>query len=341
MQKRGFTLAEVLITLAIIGIVAALTIPTLVQNFQSRAWETASEVFQRRVEESLKVMNAQGTLAGYTTTEDFVNELRKHMKINKICTNSNIDSCFESEINWGAEQTTVEIKKIKYSKHFGQRDWNTDIVGLLFENGVNALLAYNPNCRQDPFSNQINGLDCVAMLYDTTAFKLPNSSGKDIRSINVSKLGSECAFTVNGTCYGNVFEVTPITKAECEANKEKWGINYCFYDNDAWAGAVKACGGTQNMPTMAQLAEVLSEIYHQEIPTDDTGYIYDLNYDVEKAAEYGFPAMYGNYGSFNIWSGEQMRSQDYSYFFDIRGDKVGVMAANRTLGWADHAICLE
>lgn len=32
--KKGFTLAEVLITLAIIGVVAAMTIPTLIQNYK-------------------------------------------------------------------------------------------------------------------------------------------------------------------------------------------------------------------------------------------------------------------------------------------------------------------
>ena len=36
-RRVAFTLAEVLITLAIIGIVAAMTIPTLVQNYQTRA----------------------------------------------------------------------------------------------------------------------------------------------------------------------------------------------------------------------------------------------------------------------------------------------------------------
>ncbi len=34
MQKKGFTLAEILITLAIIGVVAVLTIPTVVRNYQ-------------------------------------------------------------------------------------------------------------------------------------------------------------------------------------------------------------------------------------------------------------------------------------------------------------------
>ena len=35
-MKKGFTLAEVLITLGVIGIVAAMTIPTLVNNYQEK-----------------------------------------------------------------------------------------------------------------------------------------------------------------------------------------------------------------------------------------------------------------------------------------------------------------
>ena len=40
-SKWGFTLAEVLITLGIIGVVAALTIPQVVQNYQKQATATA------------------------------------------------------------------------------------------------------------------------------------------------------------------------------------------------------------------------------------------------------------------------------------------------------------
>ena len=59
MKKYGFTLAEVLITLGIIGVVAAITIPTLVSNYKQRAWDTAANVFERKLEESLKAMNTQ------------------------------------------------------------------------------------------------------------------------------------------------------------------------------------------------------------------------------------------------------------------------------------------
>ena len=37
-MKKGFTLAEVLITLGIIGVVAALTLPSLIQNYQKQVW---------------------------------------------------------------------------------------------------------------------------------------------------------------------------------------------------------------------------------------------------------------------------------------------------------------
>ena len=37
-MKRGFTLAEVLITLGIIGVVAALTLPSLIDNYKKQEY---------------------------------------------------------------------------------------------------------------------------------------------------------------------------------------------------------------------------------------------------------------------------------------------------------------
>ncbi len=48
-SKAAFTLAEVLITLAIIGVVAVLTVPALIQNYNAKAWETAQKVFTNRL----------------------------------------------------------------------------------------------------------------------------------------------------------------------------------------------------------------------------------------------------------------------------------------------------
>ena len=79
--KAAFTLAEVLITLAIIGVVAAITIPSLVKNYNEKAWSTAQKVFTERLEVATRQMNTEEKLAGYSNTMDFVNELKKYIKI--------------------------------------------------------------------------------------------------------------------------------------------------------------------------------------------------------------------------------------------------------------------
>lgn len=39
-MKHAFTLAEVLVTLGIIGVVSAMTVPTLMQNYQRKSYVT-------------------------------------------------------------------------------------------------------------------------------------------------------------------------------------------------------------------------------------------------------------------------------------------------------------
>ena len=300
--SKGFTLAEVLITLGIIGIVAAVTIPTLVQNYQERAWKTSSEVFEAKLEEALKTMNTQQTLAGYKTTEDFVKELSNHFKMNKICNNDELLTCFSDKVYWGADAEEVDMSTIKTAKNFGQDKWNTDIVGVQFANGVTGLIAYNPECTQNPYSNQITGTSCLAILYDTDGFKNPNTSGKDLRSINVASLGSGCYAEVNGVCFASApFESTPLTREECEAQKNELGINLCFWDNDYWAGAVKKCKEEgKRLPNQNELVQIASYIYSKDVsPSGQTS----GTRDDDKASKLGFKVTSGS--TFYVWSGQE------------------------------------
>ena len=248
-----------------------MTIPNLVQNYQSRAWDTADTVFQRKLTEALKVMNTQGTLAGYSSTESFVNELSKHLKITKTCTNSNLTACFSNTVMWGKDNEEIDISKLKTAKDFGQeensKNWgaNTNIVGFQLANGVTGLMAYNTKCTQDEYSNQITGGNCLAVLYDVQGYAKPNTAGKDLRNTNIVALGSKkaCDVEFGGNCWTIVGQPTPISKQDCENLKGELGIKACNYDNDYWAGAVKQCGGTDKMPTMQQLADLASEIYEK------------------------------------------------------------------------------
>ena len=53
--KKGFTLAEVLITLGVIGVVAAMTLPTLIQNYKKHIVETRLAKFYTTINQAIQM----------------------------------------------------------------------------------------------------------------------------------------------------------------------------------------------------------------------------------------------------------------------------------------------
>ena len=209
----AFTLAEVLITLAVIGVVAALTIPSLYQNYKSRAWNTAATVFERKLSEATKVMNSEMTLIGHNTTQEFVSELSRHIKILKVCDSENLISCFEEKFYWGADNTEINTKELTTSSHFGKSEYETELIGVMFANGVNAIMAYDKHCRtQDPYSNQINTTGCLAMVYDVDGYNKPNTFSKDLRGFNGVSIISGCDYFINNLCLSTTFSPDPVSE---------------------------------------------------------------------------------------------------------------------------------
>ena len=319
-KATAFTLAEVLITLAVIGIVAVLTLPNLIQNHNQKAWSTAQDVFTKRLEVATRQMNTEEKLAGYDSTMDFVNELKKYIKITRICNSDEITKCFAKEVIWSDGEEPVPMEGITSAESFGL-DWETETVAVQFANGVNAIIAYNPNATQDPYNNQFSATsNSMAILYDVSGNKNPNTNGKDIGKINVEQLAgvtgcmipelkdTMCITQILGPQNGGY---SPMTKAECEqaVSKGKLGIKACYYDSDYWAGAVKACGGVQNMPTQAQLTALAEYIYPtaDSISSSDTTY---ANWDADRASLFTAQSP-GNY--IYVWSGQEY-DQSHAFF---------------------------
>ena len=323
--KAAFTLAEVLITLAIIGVVAAMTIPTLVANYQNKTWSTSASVFERKLEEALKTMNTQQSLAGYKNTADFVAELGKHFKINKVCQNSDIKSCFNENITWeiidissGSKSEKIVMPEIKTAADLGQDDWDSEALGVQFANGTTGIIAYNPDCNEQPYTNTFTGTSCISLIYDTNGFKSPNTYTKDVREIN-SFLKS-CAFKSGSTCFSAPFKPDSLTKAECEELKGELGIEECYYNTDYWSGAVKACGGVSKMLTQTQLNDIANYVYNTTginyIATRTNGNIFGLTLDYDKVAELGFTASAGTPTAFLVFTNDEVsKAQTYRLEF--------------------------
>lgn len=96
LQKRyAFTLAEVLITLGIIGVVAALTIPTLVNNYQKTQYITGlKKAYAQWNQVLIQIAADKGCVGDLKCTEMFSSgtdsqtlgdELVKYFKTTKIC----------------------------------------------------------------------------------------------------------------------------------------------------------------------------------------------------------------------------------------------------------------
>ena len=328
-KKVAFTLAEVLITLAIIGVVAVLTVPALIQNYNAKAWETAQKVFTNRLEVATRQMNTEEKLAGYSNTMDFVNELKKYIKITRVCDNSNITKCFNKEVIWNEGEDPIDMSTIKNAASLGQDDWDTDTVAVQFANGVNAIIAYNPNTTQEPFNNQFAATSAsMAILYDVSGNKNPNTNGKDIGKINVENLAGVTGCMIpelaDTMCISQILApgtgYSPMTYAECTEAKDKGEIDvqYCYNGNDYWAGAVKACGGTSNMPSQDQLTKLAEYIYdgssiNSSGWTDPT----EKAMNTEKASQFLSASPGSSSGWFYVWSGQEYsRGNAYSRHFN-------------------------
>ena len=78
MVAHGFTLAELLITLSVIGVVAALTLPTLLTTIGEKVKENQVKVFEKKLRKGTDLLNVDNGIGPYYSgdhpTLDFVQD---------------------------------------------------------------------------------------------------------------------------------------------------------------------------------------------------------------------------------------------------------------------------
>ena len=225
LKKKAFTLAETLITLAIIGVVAALTVPTLMSNYQKQEIIT-------------KLKKTQSTLSNAT----------KLMVINSGCSSGDFDCTGfndNSLVYDGITFSNTSNKKLyMIGSQFKKRyiclpespDNNLDICknsryiisvpGITFTSGTNSLVLEDGTILRlagiyYSYGDKDQGLPIVV---DINGAKGPNSAGKDIFQFYLAPT------TNNGIEAGSVFPYKSAAHAAYAENPYA-GVIECGTEN--------------------------------------------------------------------------------------------------------------
>ena len=96
-MRRGFTLAEVLVTLGIIGVVSAMTVPTLMQNYQRKSYVTQlHKVYNEITQAALQYQTDRNALnlkeAGLISQDAVNNFITTYFKSVSTC--DTLNGCF-------------------------------------------------------------------------------------------------------------------------------------------------------------------------------------------------------------------------------------------------------
>ncbi len=202
---RGFTLAEVLITLAIIGIVAAITLPSLLVNVNEKAWDAQKKALHARLAQAIGQMNTLGGYGTYTEDEEgtatentaaesfILDALSKVYKINNVCGPDKLSSCgvpskittldAVAEINFPTKMSELNGNLLNEKHYTGEEGDMADTKAAAFEtvNGESVAVFYNPLCSSDTSANHFaQNKMCVNFVYDLNGTEGPNQVGKDV-----------------------------------------------------------------------------------------------------------------------------------------------------------------
>jgi len=185
-RLKGFTLAEVLITLGIIGVVASLTIPTIMQKNQEKATVTAlkknysnlSQAYTLAVQE-----NGTPDTWNLVATQDpagavnLLNVMAPYMRITKKCDNTS--GCFPDE-------TYIRLDN---SLHHNLNTLGSIAKGQLSDGSLFAFEINDPNCLANRGDSLLLQTVCASFHVDLNGAKKPNTLGKDLFRFYISKYG--------------------------------------------------------------------------------------------------------------------------------------------------------
>jgi prepilin-type N-terminal cleavage/methylation domain-containing protein len=180
-KNTGFTLAEVLITLLIIGVVASLVIPAIINDTQKEEMYTAFKKDYSVMSDAVKMMMIDngGTLAGlFNDQNDMLNKFGNYITFQKKC-NAGVQGCFYSGTN-------------TWRTLYGDDGWYNHVsypTAILNDGSTVSMIFDSVPCTRDYGAGTPAEFTCAHFHIDVNGFKAPNILGRDIFGIWVAKTG--------------------------------------------------------------------------------------------------------------------------------------------------------
>ena len=208
---NGFTLAEVLITLGVIGVVAAMTMPSLIANYKNKVLLNQAKNSYSKLSNALIMTKGRNGYGSYgelfnnsNTNDEILEEFSKDLKTIKICKEGQ-GGCW----NW----KTKYNKKTYSNGKTVFRNFSSYSSAILNDGSVILVNRYNHNgdcswtntwTQTDDKGNPVkdaNGNDikvsssegrCGSIVVDVNGAKGPNQLGADKWDLDVypEKLGA-------------------------------------------------------------------------------------------------------------------------------------------------------
>ena len=180
---RGFTLAEVLITLVIIGVIASMTIPTLINKTNNhelvsrlkKSYSTLTQVTNKIIAEE---GNPRADIGGWATSAEVAyNMYKRHLGLIKECTNG-VQGCFAGyykPLNGTVANSTFDTVSNSYR--------------FIMADGAEFYVSQGSLSSDCTHSANGSSHECFRIVIDVNGQKKPNTVGRDVFAFGLKEEG--------------------------------------------------------------------------------------------------------------------------------------------------------
>lgn len=299
-----------------------MALPTLLKNVAERENSETQANIAQKITKSMDLMRAAGGLERtYNSTDEFVDEFSKYIKISTRCDASHIADCWPTKTVTTSDGETYDVSKSKTGKNLNLKDNKSDNVGIILADGATLILTYNPNAgiigdgdtvtpsftdlpigfgRTKSFAYTTSVTAPIDFVMDVNGFKGPNSEARngkqyDIRSFKVARFSKGCA-GVEVPSIGCVYVLpsySPIKAGSPEMEEwdpgflkeDKWNGRY--WQDNYWAGAKKACDELgMSIPDSGRLSNIFKKNLEENLGLPIHGWFISSSVTGRQAREF-------------------------------------------------------